>query len=288
MLTTPSLRSKRPRISIAGASRATLRNLAQQPFEITTLIKPVSSSRLRNVTPCAVIGRWRCVTTPATCTIEPGSGSHSCADVSTPSFVSSSRTKIVGWPSGDTPVAHKSATASSTGVMPGSRGAASPVTTPGSRPGRDWAVAPTVHSAMRRSRPKHSPNSPPVAIDSSWASVSDGTRRTRSSVSVNNPPALRTASISSANSEPIPRTDPIPNRTATSPSDDVPPEPRHGSSVAAARDALRSGVCTTTPWRRASRTSVCGDQNPIGCALSSAAQNAAGSWYLIHDDAYTR
>ena len=55
-----------------------------------------------------------------------------------------------------------------------------------------------------------------------------------------------------------------------------------------ASEALRSGVRTTTPWRRASRTSVCGLQNPIGWALSSAAQNAAGSWYLIHDEAYTR
>ena len=45
---------------------------------------------------------------------------------------------------------------------------------------------------------------------------------------------------------------------------------------------------TTTPWRRASRTNVCGLQKPIGWALSNAAQNAAGSWYLIHDDAYTR
>ena len=61
-----------------------------------------------------------------------------------------------------------------------------------------------------------------------------------------------------------------------------------GSRVAVAREALRSGVRTTTPWRRASRTSVCGLQNPIGWALSSAAQNAAGSWYLIHDEAYTR
>ena len=55
-----------------------------------------------------------------------------------------------------------------------------------------------------------------------------------------------------------------------------------------ASEALRSGVRTTTPWRRASWTRVCGLQNPIGWALSSAAQNAAGSWYLIHDEAYTR
>ena len=150
--------------------------------------------------------------------------------------------KIVGWPSGDTPVAHRSATASSIGVIPGNLGAASPVTMPGNRPGRDCAVAPTVHSAMRRSSPKHSPNSPPVAIASNCTSVSDGTRRTRSSVSVNSPPAVRTDSISSASSEPMPRTDPIPNRTATPFSDSG-----HGSNVAAASDALRSGVCTTTP-----------------------------------------
>ena len=58
-----------------------------------------------------------------------------------------------------------------------------------------------------------------------------------------------------------------------------------GSSVALASEALRSGVRTTTPWRRASWTRVCGLQNPIGWAFSSAAQNAAGSWYLIHDEA---
>ncbi len=50
-----------------------------------------------------------------------------------------------------------------------------------------------------------------------------------------------------------------------------------GSRVAPAPDTLRSGVCTVTPWRRASCTRVCGDQNPIGCAVMSAAQNAAGS-----------
>ncbi len=55
-----------------------------------------------------------------------------------------------------------------------------------------------------------------------------------------------------------------------------------------ASEALRSGVRTVTPWRRASWTNVCGLQNPIGWAFNSAAQNAAGSWYLIHDDAYTR
>ena len=76
----------------------------------------------------------------------------------------------------------------------------------------------------------------------------------------------------------MPRIEPMPRRT------DVPPS----SSVAPASEALRSGVCTITPCRRASCTSVCGDQNPIGWALMSAAQNAAGSWYLIHDEAYTR
>ena len=75
-LITPSLRSRRPRISIAGALRATLRNRAQHPFDTTTLISPVSSSRLRNVTPWAVIGRWRWVTTPATITLLRGSHSH--------------------------------------------------------------------------------------------------------------------------------------------------------------------------------------------------------------------
>ena len=83
-----------------------------------------------------------------------------------------------------------------------------------------------------------------------------------------------------ASSLPTPRTEPIPNRTATSPTDSA-----HGSSVAVASDALRSGDRTTTPWRDASWASECGLQNPIGWALSNAAQNAAGSWNLIHDEA---
>ena len=57
MFTTPWLRSRRPRTTIAGAPRATFRKRAQHPFEITTLIRPVSSSRLRKVVPPAVAGR---------------------------------------------------------------------------------------------------------------------------------------------------------------------------------------------------------------------------------------
>ncbi len=49
-------------------------------------MRPVSSSRFRNVTPWAVIGRWRWVTTPATTTRVDGSHSHSPTDVTTPSF----------------------------------------------------------------------------------------------------------------------------------------------------------------------------------------------------------
>ena len=55
--------------------------------------------------------------------------------------------------------------------------------------------------------------------------------------------------------------------------------------MAVAAEALRSGVRISTPWRRASPTIVWGDQNPIGWALSRAAQNAAGWWYLIHEEA---
>ena len=79
----------------------------------------------------------------------------------------------------------------------------------------------------------------------------------------------------------MPRTDPIPSRTATPPIDPV----ARFQRGRARSDALRSGERTTTPWRRASCASVCGLQKPIGWALSSAAQNAAGSWNLSHDEA---
>ena len=91
---------------------------------------------------------------------------------------------------------------------------------------------------------------------------------------------MRSVSMSAANDDPMPRTEPMPKRTAW---------PEHdaasGCNVAAANDVLMSGVCVMTPWRVASCTSECGDQKPMGCALSNAAQNAAGSWNLIHAEA---
>src|SRR5690606_30767977 len=55
----PSPRSRRPRTTSAAEDRATVRNLDHSPGEHTTLSRPVSSSIDKNVTPCAVPGRWR-------------------------------------------------------------------------------------------------------------------------------------------------------------------------------------------------------------------------------------
>ena len=74
------------------------------------------------------------------------------------------------------------------------------------------------------------------------------------------------ASIACASSLPTPRTLEMPRRNANPPVDSL-----HGSKVAPAFDAFKSGLCTTTPCRRASRTSECGDQKPIGCAFNNAA-----------------
>ena len=52
----------------ALAVKAGLRKRAWQPFDTITLIRPVSSSRLMNMVPPAVAGRWRCDTVPA-CTL---------------------------------------------------------------------------------------------------------------------------------------------------------------------------------------------------------------------------
>ena len=86
-----------------------------------------------------------------------------------------------------------------------------------------------------------------------------------------------------ARSSPTLRTEPIPNRMASPPVDSA-----HGSNVAVAADRLTSGDSVMTPWRWASATSVLGAQNPMGCALSSPAQNAAGQWCRSQADAYTR
>ncbi len=221
--------------------------------------------------PWAVIGRWRWVTTPPTITFERGAQSHNPWAVTTPRRSRSARTKRVGCPSGATPVAHRSAADRSTGSIPGRVGASTPVTIPGSRPGRDWATAPTAHSASRRPRPKHCSKAPAVAIASSCCRCNDGLRRTRSSGDTYGPCSSRPATIAAASSSPIVRIDPSPRRTACPPVDIV-----HGSSVAIASEASRSGPSVVTPWRRASLTSECGDQKPIGWALISAAQNAAG------------
>ena len=150
-LITPSLRSSRPRIIIAGASRATRRKRAQQPFDTTTLISPVSSSRLRNVVPWAVIGRWRWVTTPATVTRAPGSTSHRPGrrDARRARRAASRRNWSGGrrarrrWPTGRRRPPRP-------GSCRAAAGPSAPVTTPARRPGRDWATAPTAHSASRR------------------------------------------------------------------------------------------------------------------------------------------
>ena len=182
--TTPSLRSSLPDTSSAPASRATARCRFQHPWDTTTFINPVSSSRFMNVVPCAVIGRCRCVTTPAMSTLDPGSAVRRSSAVRTPRAASASRTNRVGWPSGDTPVAQRSATAMACSSIPGRQGACTPETMPGSRPGLDSLTAPAAHSASRRDMPKQA-NAPAVANDSSCTSVSAGTRRTRSSGDAN-------------------------------------------------------------------------------------------------------
>ncbi|CAB4571235.1 unannotated protein [freshwater metagenome] len=81
----------------------------------------------------------------------------------------------------------------------------------------------------------------------------------------------------------MPRTEDIPIRMASTPC-----ESRSWVTVATSDDVLMSGVWTTTPCRRASRTKVCEDQKPIGCEFSNAVQNIAGSYNLIHAEAYTK
>ena len=71
-----------------------------------------------------------------------------------------------------------------------------------------------------------------------------------------------------ANSEPMVRTLANPKRTSGRSSSP--------SIVTSALETLTSGRRTVTPWRCASATRLWGDQNPMGCALRSAAKNAAG------------
>ena len=88
------------------------------------------------------------------------------------------------------------------------------------------------------------------------------------------------ASIRPAISEPMPRTEDSPRRTAADSEGIGPPllltgSPA-GSRLAAAWPSLTSGRRTTTPCRLASATRLWGDQNPMGWALSSPAVKAAG------------
>ncbi len=107
-----------------------------------------------NVTPCAVAGRCRWVTAPATSTRLPsGTDSRRLAGT-TPIASRFSRRNWTGWLSGETPVAQTSAAANSSSVMPGSDGTCDEDPTPGSRSGRSEAAAPAAHSASRRSIPK--------------------------------------------------------------------------------------------------------------------------------------
>jgi len=92
----PSARSSRPRTTIAADVRATVRKRVQSPAEQMTLSSPVSSSRDRNVTPCAVPGRWRWVTTPATATRDPSRPCIASSTVMTPLRTRPSRTYCVG------------------------------------------------------------------------------------------------------------------------------------------------------------------------------------------------
>ncbi len=95
-LVAPSARSTCPRTTSAGDVRATRRNRRHSPAVHTTLSSPVSSSTDRKVTPPAVPGRCRWVTTPATATRRPASCANACATRSTPAASSPSRTYCVG------------------------------------------------------------------------------------------------------------------------------------------------------------------------------------------------
>ena len=142
-------------------------------------------------------------------TLDPGSGRRSSVDVTTPSASSSlAHEPSSGWPSGDTPVAHRSATASSTVVHPRQLGAAAPVTTAGQPAGPD--LRRRARGPQRRApvAARSMANAPAVASASSWRGVSDGTRRARSSICT-----ARTAGrprSRSARSAPMPRTEPMP------------------------------------------------------------------------------
>lgn len=85
--------------------------------------------------PPAVWGRWRWVTMPPTFTFAPSGSENNPSVVHTPNASRRWRTNRVGCPSAETPVAHRSAWASSHCAMPGRRGASAPVTMPASLSG---------------------------------------------------------------------------------------------------------------------------------------------------------
>ena len=222
------------------------------------------------MTPPAVWGRCRWVTTPATLTRAPSPTDRRSTAVTTPSAARRRRRNRVGCPSGDTPVAHRSARATSEAPMAGSDGGSVPVTTPARRAGPVAASAPAAHRASLRSTSKAA-NAPAVA-NASMAGRPGSTRRWRSSIDVYGRPAA----MASARSPPMLRTDSIPIRMAGPPrlaghGTPGPPDPRSpgapetadprspGSRVASAADLFRSGVRTSTPWRRTSWTRVCGE-----------------------------
>ncbi len=145
------------------------------------------------------------------------------------------------------PVAQTSAAANSSALIPGRAGTRDDVPTPGSRSGRSAAAAPAAHSASRRLMPKQS--SAPAVANASVCGTVSGTRPVRSTSDPNGPHRSRSATRRCANSSPMWRTAPRPNRTSFPPF----------SSVAWARLAFTHAPCTRTPCRRASATSDCGE-----------------------------
>ena len=123
---------------------------------------PVSSSRLRKVTPSAVAGRCRWVTAPATSTRLPSGTCASPAVVHTPRESSHGRAWTVGYSSGLIPVAARSAEVSSRTLIPGSAGASTWLS-PGNIPGRCRAAVAADHRAARRPPTPRASSAPAVA-----------------------------------------------------------------------------------------------------------------------------
>ena len=145
-------------------------------------------------------------------------------------------------------MAHTSAAASSSSVIPGSDGTCDDDPTPGNRSGRWVAAAPAAHSASRRAIPKQ-PSAPAVA-SASVCGTDSCTRPVRSSREANGAVGLPFVD------------DPL-GQLVTDVADTAEPQPHlqcpRFSRVACARLALTSGPCTTTPCLRASATSDCGE-----------------------------